>query len=83
MRTVEKVSVALNLEELEWARQRADREGASLSAVLSAALRAARQAEARARLLQQLSADELPDDVLAEVKRELYGPRRASPRKAR
>ena len=42
---VQKVSVAIGLEELAWARERAEREGTSLSAVLSAAARVAREVE--------------------------------------
>ncbi len=42
---VEKVSVALGVEELAWARERAERDGDSLSAVLTAAARLARRVE--------------------------------------
>ena len=45
--SVEKVSVAIGLEELEWARSRSERQGISLSAVLTEAARAAREREAR------------------------------------
>ena len=45
--SVEKVSVAIGREELEWARERAEREGTSLSAVLTYAARAFREQEAR------------------------------------
>jgi hypothetical protein len=45
--SVEKVSVAIGRDELEWAKERAEREGTSLSAVLTAATRAAREQEAR------------------------------------
>jgi hypothetical protein len=44
--SVEKISVAIAHEELEWARARAEREGTSVSAVLSDAARAARKLEA-------------------------------------
>lgn len=44
---VEKVSVAIGREDLEWARERADREGASLSSVLTAAIRATREREGK------------------------------------
>lgn len=37
--------MAIGLEELAWARERAEREGTSLSAVLSAAARVAREVE--------------------------------------
>ncbi len=42
---VEKVSVAIALEDLEWARARAEREESSLSSVLTALVRAARLRE--------------------------------------
>ena len=45
--SVEKVSVAIGRDELEWARGRAEREGVSLSAVLTDAARVARELEAR------------------------------------
>jgi len=38
MATTEKVSVSLAIEDLEWARQRAERDDKSLSAVLTEAL---------------------------------------------
>lgn len=44
--SVEKVSLAIGREELEWARQRAERQGTSLSAVLTEAARVARELEA-------------------------------------
>jgi hypothetical protein len=44
--SVEKVSVALGRDELEWARERAEREGTSLSAVLTQATRQVRELEA-------------------------------------
>jgi hypothetical protein len=75
MRTVEKVSVALSSTELDWARRRAENEGASLSAVVSAALRRERQAEARGRLLDLLGADEVSQAVIDEVRAELYSHR--------
>jgi len=43
--SVEKVSVAIGNDELEWARERARREGSSLSAVLTDAARVARELE--------------------------------------
>jgi hypothetical protein len=45
--SVEKVSVAIGLDELEWARGRAERDGVSLSAVLTEAARKARDLEER------------------------------------
>jgi hypothetical protein len=46
-RTVEKVSVALSQEVLGWARQRAEQQGTSVSAVLSEAAQVARELERR------------------------------------
>ncbi|MEY4513748.1 MAG: hypothetical protein RLZZ450_5870, partial [Pseudomonadota bacterium] len=43
--TVQKVSVALGLEDLAWLRQRAEHQHESLSAVLTAAIRATRERE--------------------------------------
>ena len=45
--SVEKVSVAIGRDELEWARGRAAREGTSLSAVLTEAARTVRELEAQ------------------------------------
>ena len=45
--TVQKVSVALGREELEWARKRAKRQRTSVSAVLTDITREARETEAR------------------------------------
>lgn len=45
--SVRKVSVAIGHEELEWARERAAREGTSLSAVLTDAARLAREVDLR------------------------------------
>jgi hypothetical protein len=45
--SVEKVSLAIGREELEWAREQAERKGTSLSAVLTSAARLARRVEAR------------------------------------
>jgi hypothetical protein len=44
---VRKVRVAIEAAELDWARERAEREGTSPSAVLTRATREAREAEAR------------------------------------
>lgn len=46
MERVEELSVAIGPEELAWARQRAEREGTSLSAIVTAVLRSARLEEA-------------------------------------
>jgi hypothetical protein len=45
--SVEKVSVAIGREELEWARGRAEQQGTSLSAVLTHVARTFREQEAR------------------------------------
>jgi hypothetical protein len=64
MRVTEKVSVSLAAEDVEWARQRAERDETSLSGVLTEALRRQRQSEARQRLLAELGADDLtPADI--------------------
>ena len=64
MRVTEKVSVSLAAEDVEWARQRAERDATSLSAVLTEALRRQRQSEARQRLLAELGTDDLtPADI--------------------
>jgi hypothetical protein len=78
--TVVKVSVALGLEELEWARDGAERLGTSVSSVLTEAARAARELEAQ-RARQQTAWDEylawatdgkgLPEGVLEASRREL------------
>jgi hypothetical protein len=62
----EKVSVSLAVEDVEWARQKAERDEMSFSAVVSEALRRQRQSEARRRLLAELgTADITPDDLAA------------------
>lgn len=52
MPTVKKVSVAIGKEELDWLRQRAEREGVSLSAVVTDAAR-----EARVRAMKRAQQD--------------------------
>jgi Arc/MetJ-type ribon-helix-helix transcriptional regulator len=78
--TVEKVSVALGLEDLAWLRERAEQQRASLSAVLTAAIRATREREAlrerqRASLETYVTwatdGEGLPAEVVAEAEREL------------
>lgn len=63
--TVRRASiVSLAAEDVEWARQRAERDETSLSAVLTEALRRQRQSEARQRLLAELGTDDLtPADI--------------------
>ncbi|MEY4577591.1 MAG: hypothetical protein RL701_2294 [Pseudomonadota bacterium] len=70
MATTEKVSVSLAVEDLEWARKRAEQDDKSLSAVLTEALRRQRQAEARRRLLTELGTDDLTEAELAAVEAE-------------
>lgn len=70
MATTEKVSVSLATEDLEWARQRAERDDKSLSAVLTEALHRQRQTEARRRLLAELGPDDLTEAELAAVEAE-------------
>ncbi len=78
--SVEKVSVAIGRDELEWARERAERDGTSLSAVLTGATRTARELEAhRARqdaawaayLEWATDGKGLPQDALAAAVDEL------------
>jgi mannitol/fructose-specific phosphotransferase system IIA component (Ntr-type) len=54
MALVEKVSVSLGAEEVEWARHKAEQSDTSFSAVVSEALRKQRQHEARLELLAEL-----------------------------
>lgn len=81
--SVEKVSVALGRDVLEWARERAARDGLSLSAVLTEIARLGRDAAERA--TQQEAAwaefvgwatdgEGVSHDALADAARELDGP---------
>jgi len=71
MATVEKISVSIPVEILEWAREKAEHDDKTLSAVLVEALRQQRQVEARWRLLEMLGGtDDISDDVRAEVEAE-------------
>jgi hypothetical protein len=80
--SVEKVSVAIGREELEWARGRAEKEGTSLSAVLTHAARTFREHEAR-RAHQDAAwwsfmewateGEGLPTGMLEAAQRELRG----------
>jgi monoamine oxidase len=66
--TVEKISVSIPIEDLEWAREKAEQDDKTLSAVLVEALRQQRQFEARRRLLETLGGtDDIPDEIRAEV----------------
>jgi Arc/MetJ-type ribon-helix-helix transcriptional regulator len=78
--TVEKVSVALGLDDLAWLRERAEQQRASLSAVLTAAIRTTREREAlherqRASLEAYVNwatdGKGLPPEVVADAEREL------------
>ena len=59
MRVTEKVSVSLAVEDVEWARKKAEQDDKSLSAVLTEAIRRQRQSEARQRLLAELGTEDL------------------------
>jgi hypothetical protein len=68
-----KLSVSIQKEELEWAREEAERTGTSVSAVLTEALRRQRRAQAMRRLLKKLGADKISDRQMAAIRAELYG----------
>jgi hypothetical protein len=53
MPTVEKVSLSLKVEDLQWARAKAEAEGVPLSAVMTEALHAQRRFEAMGRYLAE------------------------------
>lgn len=66
MALVEKVSVSLGAEEVEWARHKAEQSDTSFSAVVSEALRKQRQQEARLELLSALGDKDItPKDLEA------------------
>lgn len=81
--SVEKISVALGRDVLQWARERAARDGLSLSAVLTEIARLGRDAAERA-AEQQAAWDEfvgwatdgdgVSPEALADAARELDGP---------
>jgi hypothetical protein len=71
MRATEKVSVSLAVEDVEWARKKAEQDDKSLSAVLTEALRRQRQSEARRRLLAELGTDDLTPEELEAARAEL------------
>ena len=60
MANVEKVSVAIAREDLEWARAQAAKDGRSFSAVLGDAIRAWRRAQAQREVLAWLGEGEPP-----------------------
>lgn len=68
----EKISVAVGMDELAWAREKAEREGSSLSAVVSDSLRRHARQEARARVGAWLGEGREPvtDEEIAQVVRE-------------
>lgn len=66
MALVEKVSVSLGAEDVEWARHKAEQSDTSFSAVVSEALRKHRQHEARMELLAELGDKDItPKDLEA------------------
>ena len=67
MALVEKVSVSLAAEEVEWARHKAEQSDTSFSAVVSEALRKQRQHEARMELLQDLGDKDITTKDLEAV----------------
>lgn len=67
MPTVEKVSVSLATDELEWARGKAEQMATSLSAVVSEAIRMQRQHEARLALLEELGSSDISSEDLEAV----------------
>ena len=83
MALVQKLSISVSREELDWAKERARSLGLSLSAVVSEALLRQRQAEAGVRLLEELGTDDITEEDLAAMRAELgWAPaRKASPRR--
>ena len=73
MAKVEKLSVSIHNEELEWARAHAKKAGKSLSAVLTEALRDKRRGEAMDRLLKKYGADKISGAQMAAIRAEIYG----------
>lgn len=67
MALVEKVSVSLGAEEVEWARHKAEQSDMSFSAVVSEALRKQRQHEARMELLKDLGDKDITQKDLEAV----------------
>lgn len=78
MGAVEKVSVAIGREELGWAKNRAAREGKSLSALLTETLAERRRLEALAEVVAWMGEDApaVSKAELAAARRELRGRRR-------
>ena len=73
MAATEKISISITLPELEWARERAEAEQTSLSAVVSEAVRRQRQRDARMDLLRELDVPELTDKERAALHRQWKG----------
>ena len=72
MARAEKLSVSIEKSELEWARERAQASGKSLSAVLTEALREQRRGAAMDRLLRKLGAGKLTPEQMAKARSEIY-----------
>jgi len=70
MATVEKISVSVPIEDLEWAREQAEESATSLSVVVSEALRRARQSSARRRLLAELGTGDITEEERVAVEAE-------------
>lgn len=66
MASTEKISVTIPTDELEWARKRAEAEGASLSSIVSDALRERRRLEAMREVSAWLSEGQ-PEVTPAEI----------------
>jgi hypothetical protein len=74
MASVEKISISLPLEEIAWARERAEKAGTSVSAVVVEALANQRRAAAARRLLQSLGGtDDITQEEQAAVMAEWSG----------
>ena len=66
MSAVEKLSVSLGAEEISWARQKAEENATSVSAVLNEALRQQLRREALTGLLKELGTEDItPEDISA------------------
>jgi hypothetical protein len=73
MAAVEKLSVSIQKNELDWARKYAKASGQSLSAVLTEALRDKRRMEAMDRLIKKYGTDRFTAKQLAKARAELHG----------
>jgi len=68
--TVEKISASIPTEILEWAREKAEAEATSLSAIVTEALRRWRKLEAMDHLLEELGTDDITEDDRAATRAE-------------